>query len=41
VLAAPTFATRLWRMLAKPAYRFVTRTLLRWPERSGPVERAG
>lgn len=40
VLDAPTLAARLWRVLVKPAYRFVTRTLLRWPERSGPVERA-
>jgi predicted Ser/Thr protein kinase len=41
VLATPTLATRLWRALAKPAYRFVTRAVLRWPERSGPVERRG
>ena len=41
VLARPTWATRLWRALAKPSYRFVTRTVLRWPERVGPVERHG
>jgi RIO-like serine/threonine protein kinase len=39
ILATPTLATRLWRAVAKPAYRFVTRALLRWPERSGPLER--
>jgi serine/threonine protein kinase len=41
VLATPTLATRLWRTVAKPAYRFVTRAVLRWPERSGPLERRG
>jgi RIO-like serine/threonine protein kinase len=41
VLATPTLATRLWRALVKPAYRFITRRLLRWPERSGPAERDG
>jgi hypothetical protein len=40
VLSAPTLATRLWRALVKPVYRFVTRELLGWPERSGPAERA-
>src|SRR5262249_7823271 len=39
VLATPTLATHLWRAVAKPAYRFVTRAMLRWPERSGPQER--
>ena len=39
VLAQPTLATQLWRTLAKPAYRFVTRSVLGWPERTGPVER--
>ena len=33
--------TRLWRSLAKPAYRSVTRVLLGWPERAGPIERRG
>ena len=41
ILARPTVGTRLWRALVKPAYRFVTRTVLGWPERSGPVERSG
>jgi hypothetical protein len=41
ILARPTVGTRVWRMLVKPAYRFVTRTVLRWPERSGPAERSG
>jgi predicted Ser/Thr protein kinase len=39
VLATPTLGTRLWRALVKPGYRFVTRGLLRWPERAGPLER--
>ena len=39
VLARPALGARLWRGLVKPAYRFVTRGLLRWPERSGPIER--
>ena len=39
VLAQPTWGTRVWRALAKPPYRFVTRVLLRWPERTGPQER--
>lgn len=39
VLATPTAATRLWRAIGKPAYRFMTRAVLRWPERSGPLER--
>jgi hypothetical protein len=41
VLAQATLAARLWRATAKPVYRFVTRTVLRWPERTGPVERRG
>jgi hypothetical protein len=41
VLARPTLPTRLWRILAKPVYQFVTRAVLRWPERSGPFERRG
>ena len=41
VLERPTWATRLWRALAKPPYRFVTRVVLGWPERAGPLERRG
>jgi RIO-like serine/threonine protein kinase len=41
VLARPALGARLWRAVAKPAYRFVTRRLLRWSERSGPIERKG
>lgn len=40
VLARPTAATRVWRAAVKPCYRFVTRTLLGWAERSGPAERS-
>jgi RIO-like serine/threonine protein kinase len=40
LLATPTLGTRVWRALVKPPYRFFTRTLLRWPERTGPHERA-
>jgi hypothetical protein len=40
VLARPTLRTRLWRGVAKPAYLFVTRVVLRWPERRGPAERS-
>jgi RIO-like serine/threonine protein kinase len=39
VLAAPGLGTRVWRNLVKPAYRFVTRVVFRWPERGGPLER--
>jgi RIO-like serine/threonine protein kinase len=39
VLARPTLAARLWRALVKAPYLFVTRVVLRWPERRGPVER--
>jgi RIO-like serine/threonine protein kinase len=41
VLATPTWATRVWRGLVQPPYRFVTRVVLRWPERAGPAERQG
>ena len=41
VLERPTGATRLWRTLAKPPYRFFTRVVLGWPERAGPLERRG
>jgi hypothetical protein len=39
LLAQPTAATRLWRTLVKPVYLFVTRMVLGWSERAGPVER--
>src|SRR5688572_12752439 len=41
VLARPTLSARLWRALVKPPYLFVTRVVLRWPERAGPAERSG
>jgi len=41
VLARPTVPTRLWRAIVKPPYLFVTRVVLGWPERAGPVERNG
>jgi predicted Ser/Thr protein kinase len=41
VLAKPSFAATSWRMLAKPVYRLVTRGLLGWVERHGPIERQG
>jgi hypothetical protein len=41
VLAHPTLGTRLWRGVVKPPYWFVTRVVLRWPERAGPLERRG
>jgi RIO-like serine/threonine protein kinase len=41
VLARPTCSVRLWRVLVKPLYVFVTRVVLGWPERAGPVERGG
>lgn len=40
VLATPGLRTRVWRAAFKPVYRFVTRRVLRWPERFGPTERA-
>jgi hypothetical protein len=39
LLANPSAPARLWRRLVKPPYRFVTRRILGWPERTGPVER--
>jgi RIO-like serine/threonine protein kinase len=39
ILASPGSGARLWRIAPKPAYRFVTRRLLGWPERRGPAER--
>jgi hypothetical protein len=41
LLARPTWGTRLWRLVVKPPYRFVTRVMLGWPEREGPLERGG
>jgi RIO-like serine/threonine protein kinase len=41
VLARPTLPARMWRALVKPVYLFVTRTVLGWPERAGPLERRG
>ena len=41
LLSRPTWGTRLWRALVKPPYRFVTRIVLGWPEREGPLERGG
>ena len=41
VLARPTLATRLWRSVVKPPYRFFTRVVLGWPDRDGPLERGG
>jgi hypothetical protein len=39
MLATPTLLARFWRYVVKPPYRFVTRRLLAWPERSGAFER--
>jgi RIO-like serine/threonine protein kinase len=39
MLARPSLMSRLWRLLVKPPYRFVTRYILRWPARRGPIER--
>jgi len=39
LLAAPTGLARAWSILVKPAYLFITRRLLGWPERDGPAER--
>jgi RIO-like serine/threonine protein kinase len=41
VLARPTLPARLWRVLFKPPYVFVTRVVLGWPERAGAAERNG
>jgi serine/threonine protein kinase len=40
LLARPSWAARAWRDIVKPPYNFVTRRLLGWPDRSGPIERA-
>ena len=39
ILANPMWPARWWRTLVKPCYRFVTRRVLRWPERKGAAER--
>ena len=41
LLSTPSVAARCWRALVKPPYRWITRALLGWPERSGPEERQG
>ncbi len=39
LLARPSLAARLWRLLVKPPYHFVTRRILGWSEREGAEER--
>jgi RIO-like serine/threonine protein kinase len=39
VLRDPTLMARAFRALVKPLYRFVTRGLLGWRDRTGPAER--
>jgi len=39
LLANPSLPARIWRVAVKPPYWFVTRRILRWPERDGPQER--
>lgn len=39
LLARPSLASRCWRSTFKPAYHFLTRRLLGWPERTGAAER--
>lgn len=39
ILARPSPLARTWRRVVKPPYRFVTRRLLGWPERTGAAER--
>lgn len=39
LLRNPSWLSRCWRLLFKPAYHFVTRRLLGWPERTGAAER--
>lgn len=39
LLAAPALTTRIWRILVKPPYRWITRGVLGWSERVGPEER--
>jgi len=39
ILAQPMWPARWWRRLVKPVYLFLTRRILRWPERDGAAER--
>jgi hypothetical protein len=39
ILATPSFAARVWTRGYKPLYLWVTRSILRWPERDGAQER--
>ncbi|HEX6995540.1 MAG TPA: serine/threonine protein kinase [Gammaproteobacteria bacterium] len=39
LLAHPGPLARAWARIVKPPYRFVTRSVLGWPERTGPEER--
>lgn len=39
ILASPSTGARLWMRAYKPVYLWVTRSILRWPERTGPAER--
>lgn len=39
ILSNPQWPARIWRRCCKPIYAFVTRRLLRWPERHSAVER--
>jgi RIO-like serine/threonine protein kinase len=39
ILSSPALPARFWRTCIKPPYCWVTRRVLGWPERVGPVER--
>lgn len=39
LLERPSPPARFWRHIVKPPYRFITRRVLGWPERTGPAER--
>lgn len=39
ILASPSAGARLWMSAYKPVYLWFTRSILRWPERTGPAER--
>lgn len=39
MLRAPSAAARGWRAIVKPMYQLVTRRILGWSERRGPIER--
>ncbi len=39
ILATPSLAAKLWMGVYKPLYLWLTRSILRWPERTGPAER--